>query len=338
MTRALEEAVTKQRKQDSIRARAPVKDIDNQSGKAYSETERQLLAVIGKIRGIKAELRGMQNHLKGNLNEEKITTCENQVSFLQLQLAQLRDEKASMQNLETEQNKALEAVQAAQNYPTRMKAITEETKKLSGRNREIKAAQKAEERRHIEVHKAAVDLEEKCRKLRAQIKAKKGLTLQDEDEPTIIGASAGDIAEIHQKIQSTEAQREEDERRLTAHIKQIEAQCRESQHNVSVMEIQLKEKDQEYRLSQLKIKELKRLTRHTKLKPLARNTNETQAKPPKQEEVRQSVRPKPAQPARKSAEYEDEEAVDFENKTMEAAEQSAKQIEDFEFRGPQRYR
>jgi hypothetical protein len=338
MTRALEEAVTKQRKQDRIRARAPVKDTDNQSGKAYPETERQLLTVIGKIRSIKAELRGMQKHLEGNLNDEKITTYENQVSFLQLQLAQLRDEKASMQKLETEQTKALEIVQAAQNYPTRMKAITEETKKLNERNREIKAAQKAEERRYIEVHKSAIDLEEKCRKLRAQIKAKKGLTLQDEDEPTIIGASAGDIYEIHQKIQSTETQRDEEERRLTTLIKQIEAQCRESQHNVSVMEIQLKEKDQEFRLSMLKIKELKRLTRHAKLKPLARSTQELPIKPGKQEEVRQSVRHKPAQPARKSVEYEDEEAVDFENKAWEAAEQSAKQIEDFEFRGPQRYR
>lgn len=279
----------------------------------------------------------MNKHLEGNLNEGRITVLENQYSFLQGKLAQLQDEKNSMQRIEEEQKKALDAVQAAQNFPTRMKAITDETKKLTERNREIKAKQKAEERKFLEAHQAAVDLEDKYRKLRAQVQAKKNLTLQDEDEPTVPVASESDIADIHAKTKATEGQRDEDERRLTAQLKQIEARTREVQHTVNVMEIQLKEKDQEHRLTMLKIKELKRLTRHNKLKPLTKSPTEVPTYATKQEDNRHAPRAKPQQ-ERKHLDYEDEEDVQLDQRAWAAAEQSAKQVEDFEFRGPQRYR
>ena len=71
----------------------------------------------------------------------------------------------------------------------------------------------------------------------------------------------------------------DEENKIKKRIKDIETQVREGKHNLEMMKIKLKEKDQECRLSLLKIKELRKAMKHNQLKPLVRNSTPKKLSP-----------------------------------------------------------
>ena len=97
----------------------------------------------------------------------------------------------------------------------------------------------------------------------------------DPDEPKQAEVTEQDIEDLESKIKETEQKKKEEETRLKKRIKELEGQIRNSKHNIDTLNIKLKEKDQECRLSMLKIKELRRAVRHNQLKPLSKNRGET---------------------------------------------------------------
>lgn len=213
----------------------------------------------------------MKKQLDGNLNEARITDLENQSKYLSKRIEELEAENDALQKIEREQKKALDEVHNVQNYSSRMKALSTETRAMKERYRELINQQKQDEKILREQHERCVVLEEKCRKLQAAIKTRKPEAEVDEDEPKPPEVTEHDVEELKVKIQEAEKQKVEEERRLKSRIKELEAQIRDSKHNVDVLSVQLKEKDQEVRLTVLKIKELKRVTRHNQLKPIYRS-------------------------------------------------------------------
>ena len=61
-------------------------------------------------------------------------------------------------------------------------------------------------------------------------------------------------------------------------IRQVEAKITQVEHDKNIWSIKLKEKDQEYRLNELRIKELKRQVPHKALKPLTNSKNQKKRK------------------------------------------------------------
>lgn len=253
----------------------------------------------------------MKKQLDGNLNDERVTALENQSKYLSGRIRELEAENESLQKIETEQKKALEEVQNAQNYKARMQSLQQESRTLKERYRELLQKQKQDEKILKDQHERCVLLEEKTRKLHALVKNKKA---GDSDEPKVPEVTEQDIEELKQKMEETERKKKEEEAKLKQRIKELEAQVREARHNVDVYNVRLKEKDQECRLNALKIKELKRAVRHNQLKPLEKPSRAPQERPIVQEGSRHSSKeavedrktPKVEEPPQDEEEFEEE--------------------------------
>jgi hypothetical protein len=241
------------------------------SGKAKTETDKQLSSALGQISKYKKDITAMKKQLDGNLNEARITDLENQSKYLSKRIEELEAENDALQKIERDQKKALDEVHDVQNYSGRMKALSSETRTMKEKYRELIAQQKQDEKVLREQHERCVMLEEKCRKFQTAIKTRKPEVEVDEDEPRPPEVTENDVEELKEKIQEAEKLKVEEERRLKTRIKELESQIRDSKHNVDILTVQLKEKDQEVRLTVLKIKELKRVTRHNQLKPIYRS-------------------------------------------------------------------
>ena len=211
----------------------------------------------------------MKKQLDGNLNEARITDLENQSRYLTKRIQELEGENSSLQKIEREQKKALDIASNAQGYPEKLDSLRQEIKTLKDKYRELQQKQKTDEKVLKEQHEKCVDLEEKCRKLKGIIRQKKN----EEDEPKAPEVTEKDIQELEDKIKETEQKKKEEERKLKKRIKDLENQINDSKHNINMLNVKLKEKDQECRLSVLKIKELKRAVRHNQLKPLPKAPN-----------------------------------------------------------------
>lgn len=231
---------------------------------ANTETDKEVQAAFAKINKYKKDIANMKKQLDGNLNEARITDLENQSRYLGKRIQELESENSALQKIEREQKKALEIASNAQGYPEKLESLRTEIKTLKDKYRELQNKQKQDEKVLKEQHEKCVDLEEKCRKLKGVIRQKKN----DEDEPKVPEVNEKDIQELEEKIKETEQKKKEEERKLKKRIKELENQISDSKHNINMLNVKLKEKDQECRLSVLKIKELKRAVRHNQLKPL----------------------------------------------------------------------
>ena len=248
----------KQKKQERKKARVPVREEGN------TETEKEIQIAFAKINKYKKDIASMKKQLDGNLNEARITDLENQSRYLSKRIQELETENSALQKIEKEQKKALDVASNAQGYPEKLESLRQEIRTLKDKYRELQVKQKQDEKVLKDQHEKCVDLEEKCRKLKGIIRQKKN----DEDEEKIPEVTEKDIQELEEKIKETEQKKKEEERKLKKRIKELENQINESKHNINMLNVKLKEKDQECRLSVLKIKELKRAVRHNQLKPL----------------------------------------------------------------------
>ncbi|OMJ76443.1 hypothetical protein SteCoe_24185 [Stentor coeruleus] len=258
LSKALDETLEKQKKQDRKKGRVPVREEPS------NETEKEIQVAFAKINKYKKDIASMKKQLDGNLNEARITDLENQSRFLSKRIQELENENSALQKIEREQKKALDVASNAQGYPEKLDSLRQEIKTLKEKYRELQTKQKQDEKVLKEQHEKCVDLEEKCRKLKGIIRQKKN----EEDEPKVVEVTEKDIVELEDKIKETEQKKKEEERKLKKRIKDLENQINESKHNINMLNVKLKEKDQECRLSVLKIKELKRAVRHNQLKPL----------------------------------------------------------------------
>ena len=77
------------------------------------------------------------------------------------------------------------------------------------------------------------------------------------------------IEELERRIRDAEKKYTEEENVIRRRIKDMELQSRDAKHNIELLKIKYKEKDQECRLNLLKIKELKKAVKQNQGKPIS---------------------------------------------------------------------
>lgn len=251
LTTALENAKKRQKN-----AKVPVLSELNE--------DQNAVTVNSKIEKLKKEIARMKKELEGNLNIEKITEYENTSKFLSKKIEELQSEHASLKKIEKEQQKAISTAQQSNSYPEKISKLKDDIRTAKDKYRELVAQQKANEKVFNAQHKKCVDLEEKCRKMYENIKKKKTEEKKDEEDVT-----EEKIEELERKIRETEKKYNEEENVIRKRIKDMELQSRDAKHNIELLKIKYKEKDQECRLSLLKIKELKKAVKQNQGKPIS---------------------------------------------------------------------
>ena len=206
----------------------------------------------------------MKKELEGNLNIEKITELENTSKFLSKKIEELQSEHTSLKKIEKEQQKAISSAEQSNSYPEKISKLKDDIRTSKDKYRELVAQQKANEKVFNAQHKKCVDLEEKCRKLFDNIKKKKSEEKKDEEDVT-----EEKIEELERRIRDAEKKYTEEENVIRRRIKDMELQSRDAKHNIELLKIKYKEKDQECRLNLLKIKELKKAVKQNQGKPIS---------------------------------------------------------------------
>ena len=150
----------------------------------------------------------MKRQLDGNLNGNQIADLENEERYLKSKLKELEDENSALKKIETEQTKALDQINSAQDYPAKMRAMNDQIRSMRENYRELKAKQVADENALKVQHRKVIDLEEKCRKMKASINKKPN----PYDEPKQAPISQADIEEYKNQCSQIEAEKLEEEK------------------------------------------------------------------------------------------------------------------------------
>lgn len=217
-----------------------------------------------KIKKFKIEINRMKNELEGNLNVSKITELENQSKFLSKRIEELESEQKSLKKIEKAQQNALDFAKNSNSYPEKIAELKEEIRVGKEKYRELVLQHKQNDKVHKVQHEKYVDLDEKCRKLFELIKSQK------KNKGTEEKTSEVDLENLEKAIEKAKSANNEAEIKAKKKIHEYNTQVREGKHHLEMLKIKLKEKDQECRLTFLKIKELRKTTKHNHLKPLGR--------------------------------------------------------------------
>lgn len=204
----------------------------------------------------------MKSQLIGNLKNPIIKDLENRVLFLKKQIEDIDSEYEVMQKIGVKQEKALDVAAKALGYPEKVAFLKFEINKLKDQFREQSYKQQVDEKNLKARHEIFVDVKEKCRLLREMvIRVKK---FEETEEPLDPEAEKMEIEALEARLKETEEKTRVDEHALKQKIKDFENIVRESRHTLDLLQIKLKEKDQESRISMLKVRELRRAVAHTK--------------------------------------------------------------------------
>ena len=151
--------------------------------------------------------------------------------------------------------------------------------------RELYYEQLENDKHLIEKHEGVVQLDHKVRKMKHQLEeqqVKEEQAKGNSDNANFIAnklkmqrAQEKDskrnqqaLERLKQEIEETSQQRTQEKRILKKKLVQGDAEVEELEHDVKVLELQVREKEQESRLAEIKLKELRRAIRHKTLKPI----------------------------------------------------------------------
>jgi hypothetical protein len=231
--------------------------------------DNQIYTQIAKY---KHEIAKMQKELERHETVNSIVEYENRCSFLTMRIEELMIKKESLKKCEKMYKELLNDAQSSNTFTEKIGKLRNELRKNKDKYKELVGKMKSDEKVYKNQHERCVDLEEKCRKLWEFIKAKK----KDEEDgrkkkgqEKIFDVEEEDVRGIKDKIRQVEEFKYEEEQRVKSKLKELETEIYEGRHNLEMVKIKLKEKDQECRLSFLKIKELKKESITAKVRSLS---------------------------------------------------------------------
>ena len=136
--------------------------------------------------------------------------------------------------------------------------MKEEIREMTDRLREVEKLDKDE-------HQKVIDSEEQLRALKRALK--QSPPEQGPDQAEI----AHDTEILEQELAKLKDQKKQKEKFVILKLRKFNSQTSMIQHEVNILNIKLKEKEQEDKLNDLKIKELKRFVPYGSLKPIDNN-------------------------------------------------------------------
>ena len=232
-----------------------------------------------KIGYFKSEIAKMKKELEGNPNIPKITDLENELKFLNTQAKSLEKEKNTLMKYEKIHQNALDSALNSNTYPEKIKNLRNELRTNKDRLKELVKKEKKEERTLAGQHERCVDLEKKIRNIFELIKAKKKEGETEEkskkNEENEFEVNEFLLKDIQEQISRAESEKIEKEGKLKKRIKELETQIREKRHHLEMLKIKVREKEQESRISLMRIAEAKKLVKHNQLRPMRQRSGNT---------------------------------------------------------------
>jgi len=179
--------------------------------------------------------------------------------------------------VQKDQEKALQSLSKENDYEKKINELNVELKSAKDHLRKLQYRQREDERSMKVQHETLVALEEKCRKMALVIKEKKKKRQEFREKQQNLEHlsqmhTKDDLMQLENELRMAEQEKLIEEKKLKERVKGQEESIRALQSELAEVSQQVKEKDQEYRLNELKIKELRRQIPAKVLKPIDQRT------------------------------------------------------------------
>jgi len=250
----------------------------NKSSKKYHRDEepelkekmQELKDQLAKIDQLKHHITIMKRQLKNTYNLPKVIEKEDELKAAQKELAKVVDEKNSLLKIKKEQNKALDFLNNEGEYEKKLKQVTAELRQVKDEYRKENELFNENDKAMKKLHEKIIVMEEKCRDLQKKIKDKKGDKVP-KSQGVVPEVSQHDIEAMEDRIRELQDKKQDIEKGFEDEMKGLERKKKTLMAESSKLGVHLKEKEKEIRLNNLRLKELRKLTRYNAVKPLENN-------------------------------------------------------------------
>ena len=213
----------------------------------------------------------MKSYIDGNLHGTDITDLENEERFLKNEIAALQKDHDGHVKVAVEQANAINQVENSQGYPAKMKELNDELLNVKNQYRTLLSKQAEDEKVLKEHHRRVAQIEDKNRQMKMRLTESLKRPQFDADEPRLPSINESDISEIKRKIAEEESAKRQEIDQLKRKIADAKSSLSAHKGKIETLDIQLKEKDQECRLNDLKINQMKRISRYGHIEAMRRS-------------------------------------------------------------------
>jgi len=238
------------------------------------EKEQELLTAQQRLVNYKKEITGMRKQLEGTYNIDKIVKLEDELKDRQRVLSELEKDKEALIKVQKEQDKALNVLTKEGDYDKKISQLNTELATTKESVRALKNKLRDEEKLLKNQLQQLMTTEEKCRKLLVLVNEKKSKKADDIGRP-YVSVTEEVIERLKNEVKQAEHEKNVEEKRLRQEVSAYDQKMKGMEHELNILSIQLKEKEQECRLNDLKIRELKRHIPHKALKPIDSQSNQS---------------------------------------------------------------
>eukprot|EP00347_Sterkiella_histriomuscorum_P021818 403332657 len=237
--------------------------------------DKELLDRLNKIRHYQKEIKDLRKQLSESYNIERLAELENEIKIKQNRIKELKDEEMSLKRVQGEQEEAFHSINREGDFDDKINEMAQQLRQYKKQYREIYYEQIDNDKQLIDKHDTLVMLDHKVRKMQHQIKdqaesgKQKAYAIGDlkiiTEQDTF---SSQALQLLRKEIDTCKKDRIQEEKSLKQKLHEQENEIDQLDHDVRVLELQVREKEQESRLADIKLKELKRTIRHKQLKPI----------------------------------------------------------------------
>lgn len=219
------------------------------------------------------EVNALRGKLETKMGYDKMVELENKLRETEMKHAQYQEEYKGLENIRRKQEKELELLALNSAAKSKIEELNNQLKQAKERNKELEKKMQMDAANHKRQHVALIDIQEKIQKAKEEkLYWKKAIAeglppLADEK-----GQREGRKTEEEMLLNSIMLVKKRIEFERGSSKKQIESLKAE----LMMLQRQIKEIEQENKLSTAKLKQLKPLLKHNQLRPLnAETTNES---------------------------------------------------------------
>lgn len=221
------------------------------------------MSIHQKISKYKEQIAALKSKMEGLYNIRRIENIENEIKSKKEQLNSLKYEHNVLSNIQKNQNKAKAQFEQKYENKNEVKLLQEKLRTLKEEFKYSKDLQKSTEAKIKTQNSMILSLEEKCSKIKENIEFKKKSTAaQGNTQNSLMNEE--DVNSLEEKVKYCEMQYANEEKNYKNEVARQQGQISKLSEELSLINIQLKEKEQEIRINELKLKELKKISIHSR--------------------------------------------------------------------------
>lgn len=204
----------------------------------------------------------MKQTLEQQYDVSALTELENDIRAKEAAINKVQDQIEQIRKVGTFQERALSDLSKEDEIKEKVRAINDEARRAKAAIKEASDQAKELDRHNKEQHRYIMDMDDRCRKLQALLQSgppKKSITNASVTrlEPSVLSDQQTD-EELLMAVKAAAELAREEEKKLKKQIYEVDMLLAQARSERDIEEARVKEKDQDLRICEMKIREMRR--------------------------------------------------------------------------------